>query len=83
MTADPDPVAARYAAALAAIVATLGPEHVCSCELPEDCGIREEAAEALHIANTALGGGDWWNHGPPGLKDRTVIERIEYYQGKR
>lgn len=49
-------VAARYARSLAAIVAVLGPTKICGCPFPPDCGLPEEADEALRIAKTALAG---------------------------
>lgn len=53
---DAEAVAARYARALAHIVGVLGPERVCTCMLPEDCGLQEEADEALSTAKAALAG---------------------------
>lgn len=48
--------AARYVSALAAIVAVLGPIEICSCKFHGDCGLPDEAAEALKIAKGALAG---------------------------
>ena len=49
-------LAARCVVALAAIVAVLGPQHICHCDFPPDCGLPEEADEALRIAKAALAG---------------------------
>jgi hypothetical protein len=48
-------IAARYRRALADIVNVLGPENICSCEQPPDCGLVYEAEEALRTAKEALG----------------------------
>ncbi len=58
--------AARYVSALADIVATLGPDTICSCVPPDDCGLPEEAAYALQIAQNALAGRphDWVDEAP-------------------
>jgi hypothetical protein len=48
-------LAVRYVRALANIVAVLGPEQICSCAFP-DCGLPEEASEALRIAKEAIAG---------------------------
>lgn len=53
---EAEQAAARYASALAAIVAVLGPDHICSCEFPPDCGLPDEVEEALKIAKGALAG---------------------------
>lgn len=43
--------------ALRDIVNVLGPDQLCTCHNPDpDCGLRDEAAEALRIARAALGG---------------------------
>jgi hypothetical protein len=49
-------LAARYVRALADIVAVLGPSHICTCRFPKNCGLPEEADEALKIARAALAG---------------------------
>jgi len=37
------------------IVHTLGPDRVCDCPASIDCGLADEATEALTIARVALG----------------------------
>ena len=49
-------LAGRYLRALTEIVATLGPERVCTCTLPDDCGMRDEAAYSLQLAKDVLAG---------------------------
>jgi hypothetical protein len=46
----------RYRLALQNIVNALGPDRICECGPDEgpDCGLREEAAEALRLAKKAL-----------------------------
>lgn len=50
----------RYADAtdaLREIVNVLGPDQLCTCDGPDlaDCGLRDEAADALRVARAALG----------------------------
>lgn len=52
----PADVAHRYVSALADIVAVLGPNEICSCKWPDECGLHYEAESALQTAKDALAG---------------------------
>lgn len=51
---DPQALIVRLSSALREIVNTLGPDQVCACPPRDECGLHEEAAEALRIARDAL-----------------------------
>lgn len=47
---------AHYRRALTSIINVLGPDVLCGCSSDnEDCGLRDEAADALTTAQRALG----------------------------
>jgi DNA-binding transcriptional ArsR family regulator len=48
---------ARLRSALTNVVNVLGPEGICRCPPSSDCGLRDEATEALRGAREALAGG--------------------------
>lgn len=64
-------VAARYVHALATIVGFLGPDRICSCPFPADCGLPAEAEAALITAKEALAG-----QFPPPADERLVPQMV-------
>ena len=51
-----DTEVAHLQSALRNIINALGPEHLCTCQAGSvECGLRDEAQEALDLARGALG----------------------------